>query len=227
MRGHQPDILRSRDRAVLQGIAMLRKFLLPALALAALGGCATGYGYRGGQGGDYYYGNAAQVGYGSAGPYVGVGIGGYYGGGYGYYGARPVLYYDRFGRVVYGSGYGYYGYPPIYGYPYASPYPYPYRPTRPGGHQPRPGTGDQDDHGDRNDRKPPWRNFGGLAPGATPEGGTRAVRQDAMAQGTGMRPVVQDVAPARVAPRAEFSRPAAAVQRTARETLPGMREVEE
>lgn len=213
---------------------MFRKFVLPALALLALGGCATGYDYRGGQGGDYYYGNSAQVGYGNAGPYVGVGVGGYYGGGYGSYGgyyggARPVAYYDRFGRVVYGTpyGYGYYGYPPTYGYPYANPYPYPHRPTRPGGHHPRPGTGDQDDHGDRHDRKPPWRNFGGLTPGAAPDAGGRALRQEALPQAGGLRASRQDVAPARAAPRAEFRRQSAPVQRPARESLPGMREVEE
>ena len=37
-----------------QGIAMIRKLLLPLVALLALSGCASDYYYRGGSG-DYYY----------------------------------------------------------------------------------------------------------------------------------------------------------------------------
>jgi hypothetical protein len=127
-----------------QGITMLRKFLLPTLAIAALAGCATGYTYRGGSG-DYYYGQPRveyryHGGYGAYGPYGGFG----YGGGY---------YYDRFGRLVYRSPYGgYYGYPYGYGGWWYAPRP------RPGHH----GDGGHHDHdgqpgSDRDDRPPPWR----------------------------------------------------------------------
>lgn len=127
---------------------MMRNILLSALAAAALAGCATGYAYRGGNGGDYYYGQPRTE-YRYYDPY------GYYGGFGGY---APGYYYDRFGRLVYGGAYGYYGYP--YG-GYGSWW---YRP-RP--HHGQGGHGDRDDDdrgGDRNDRKPPWRDFGGLAP---------------------------------------------------------------
>lgn len=77
---------------------MIRKLLLPLVAVALLGGCVTsGYGYRPHGGGSYYYGGPS-VDYRYYSPY-----GSYYGGAYGYYG-QP-----------YGYGYGYsYGYP--YGY---------------------------------------------------------------------------------------------------------------
>lgn len=149
---------------------MFRNLMLPAAALIALGGCATGYGYRSGNGGDYYYGQS-QVEYRHVGPYAGVG--GYYGGVLGGYygGVRPVAYYDRFGRLVYGYPYGaghygssYPGYPyygrPYYGYPYAYPPRVPHSP-RPGDNDPRPDPGH--DTG-RHDRKPPWRNLGRINP---------------------------------------------------------------
>lgn len=98
---------------------MIRKLLLPALAAAVLGACATGYDYRGGNG-DYYYGQPSvdyqddyygpygSAGYGYPGGWsgmLGYGIG--YGGGYGSYG---------YGGYPYGYG-GPYG----YGYPYYPP----------------------------------------------------------------------------------------------------------
>ena len=84
---------------------MIRKLFLPLVAVALLGGCVTsGYGYRAGNGGDYYYGGPS-VEYRYYSPY-----GSYYGGSYGYYGQG------------YGYGYGGYGYG--YGYPYYQPYYY-------------------------------------------------------------------------------------------------------
>ena len=82
---------------------MIRKLLLPALAAALLGACATPYDYRGGHG-DYYYGQPSVDYYDS---YYG-GYGGMWGyGGYGY----------GYGYPYYGYGYPYYG----YGYPYYPP----------------------------------------------------------------------------------------------------------
>lgn len=120
---------------------MFRKLLLPALATALLAGCATDYTYRGGSG-DYYYGRP-QVEYRTVGPYGYPGFGGYFGYGYGAYGP-----------------YGFYGYGSPYGY-YGSPYWGPWQP-RP----PRPGHGHGDGHGDADgdDRPPPWRDFGRMAP---------------------------------------------------------------
>ena len=138
---------------------MIRKFLLPALAIATLAGCATGYSYRGGNG-DYYYGQPSVEyryygGYGGYGSY-GFGSGGFGGFGQGYY-------LDIFGRPVYGYPYGNYG-RPYSGYPH--------------GHGPRPphgpghghGHGGDHDHdhddpppvhgGQRPGNKPPWRDLG-------------------------------------------------------------------
>ena len=132
---------------------MLRKTLLAALAAATLAGCATGYSYRGGAGGDYYYGQPRTE-------YR------YYDDSFGFYGSygfgryAPAYYYDRYGRLVYGGSYGYYGYPYGYGSQWW------YRPRPHGnGH----GGGDHDNgHGDhdadRDDRRPPWRNIGGVYP---------------------------------------------------------------
>ena len=106
-----------------QGPVMIRKLLLPLVALLALSGCASDYYYRGGGSGDYYYGSPRSSYYYGA-PYSSIGYGspgGWYGGiGYGY-----------------GYGYGYgspYGYGYRYGYPYY-PY-YPYYPRRPHHHRP-------------------------------------------------------------------------------------------
>lgn len=120
---------------------MLRKLLLPLAAIGLLGGCATtgDYNYRGGAGGDYYYGRP-QVEY------------RYHGGPYGYY---------PYGGAYYRHGlYGYYGHPyyahPFYGYPYYG-HPY-YRP--PVIVQPRPDGGGGTVRPDRDDRPPPWRDLG-------------------------------------------------------------------
>ena len=133
---------------------MIRKFLLPALAVAMLGGCVTsGYQYRGGNG-DYYYGQP-QVQYRDYGyPYGDFGYG--YPGGWG-------------GSFGWSWGYGY-GYP--YGYygGYYDPWRY-YRPYHHPHHH-----GHDHDHGDHDDdgtsvpprpprddddgnRPPPWRDF--------------------------------------------------------------------
>ena len=148
---------------------MIRKFLLPALAVAMLGGCVTsGYEYRGGNG-DYYYGQP-QVEYRDYGsPYGGFG--------YGY----PGGWSGSFG-YGYGDPYGYYG-----GYGgYYDPWNY-YTPYR------RPRHRGDDHHGDHgqgttgvptpvpttvpttvpggNDghRPPPWRDFVRVpAPGTRP-----------------------------------------------------------
>ena len=74
---------------------MIRKLLFPALAIATLAGCATGYSYRGGNG-DYYYGQPS-VDYRYHGGYS-FGYGGFGGFGRGYY-------LDIFGRPVYGYPY--------------------------------------------------------------------------------------------------------------------------
>lgn len=78
---------------------MIRKLLLPLVAVALLGGCVTSYSYRSGSG-DYYYG-APSVEYRYSPSY-------YYGGPYGY---------------GYGYPYGYYG-RSVYDYRYHSPYRY-------------------------------------------------------------------------------------------------------
>ena len=134
---------------------MLRKLLLPALAIATLAGCATGYSYRGGNG-DYYYGQP-RVEYRYYGSY------GYGYGGIGSYGYGQGYYLDSFGRPVYGYPYGYYGgrYPS---------YPYGHAPRPPHGQGPGHGGGHHDgDHdgpptqgGYRPGNKPPWRDIGRL-----------------------------------------------------------------
>jgi len=110
---------------------MIRKMSIAILAAAALAGCATGYGYRGGSG-DYYYGRG--------GGYDSYDYGSYYGyGGYGHGYGAPYRYY--------GGGYGYpYSY---YDYPY---YGYPYYYTRP----PRHDDDDRPDHVDRSQRRHPY-----------------------------------------------------------------------
>jgi hypothetical protein len=134
---------------------MVRKILLSALAAATLAGCATDYGYRGGNG-DYYYGQPRTE-YRYYDPY-----GAYGSYGYGDYGYGSGYYYDRYGRLVYGNPYGYQG-SAYYGY--GSPWWYT-RPRPPGGHDGHDGhdhdPGDHDD--DRDGRRPPWRNFGNARP---------------------------------------------------------------
>lgn len=135
------------DGLPMGGPDMIRKLLLPAVAIALLGGCVTGYDYRGGRG-DYYYGQPRTE-------YRYHGYGAY---GYGYpYDSR---YYGR----------GYYGYPYNYGYPYYPGYgggyyprpPIVVRPPRPG----HPGHGGGDDdrppHHDDGDDRAPWRNLDDL-----------------------------------------------------------------
>jgi hypothetical protein len=133
-----------------RGTVMIRKFLVPALAIAMLGGCVTsGYEYRGGNG-DYYYGQP-QVEYRDYGsPYGGFGYGypggwnGSFGWGYGY-----------------GDPYGFYGgyYDP---WRYYTPYRRPHHRDHHGDHH------DHDDgdtgsspptSGDNDHRPPPWRDF--------------------------------------------------------------------
>lgn len=94
---------------------MIRHLALATLAALALGGCATDYAYRGGAGGDYYYGQPSVQ-------YYDYGYGAPYGSLYGYPGGWSI-------GLGYGWGYGGYGYPG-YGYPYYGGY-YPYYPYWP------------------------------------------------------------------------------------------------
>lgn len=81
------------------GTTMIRKLLLPTLAVVLLGGCMTsGYGYRNDRG-DYYYGQPGTEYRHYGAPY---GYGSYYGG-YPYYSGS--MYY---GSRYYGPGYPYY-----------------------------------------------------------------------------------------------------------------------
>lgn len=126
---------------------MLRNALLSALAAAALAGCATGYSYRDGDGGDYYY-SQPRVEYRYLDPYgtfggIGYGLGGYY--------------YDGFGRLILAGPYGYYG----YGFPYGHGRGW-YRP-RPPQHPDHDGQGNGQ-AGDRGTHLPPWRSPGGMTP---------------------------------------------------------------
>jgi len=122
------------------GKPMIRKLILPAIAVLLLAGCATGYSYRSASG-DYYYGQPTTVYRDYYGGY------GYYG--YPYYGYSPY----RWGgsiRYSWGYPYGYYGrYPGYYWWRHAGS----------GHHSPRPGN-DQDDHDRTPDRAtPPWRDL--------------------------------------------------------------------
>lgn len=110
---------------------MIRKLILPAIAVLLLAGCATGYTYRNAPG-DYYYGQPGTV----------------YRDYYGY-----PSYYDRYSPYSWRGyfGYGYYGYPYGYGrFPghYHGGYP----------HSPRPGNNDGGNQ--TPDRPtPPWRDL--------------------------------------------------------------------
>lgn len=171
---------------------MIRKFLLPVVAVAALAGCATDYGYRGGAG-DYYHGRSQgdYRPYGGYTPYGGYYGGGYYGsGGYiggGYYGGR------YYGGVGYGYPYGYgrygYGSYPYYGNPYYRypPVYYPPRPPRDQGGDGNPTT-PPDNHGRDRDREnlPPWRRIGHPPP---PQGvGVGAQQRQVLVQPQGVMP---------------------------------------
>jgi len=185
---------------------MIRKILMPAVAMALLGGCVTpypAYQYSGGSG-DYYYGQ----------PYIEYrDYGGYYGGlGYGH----P---YGWYGSIGFGGyyGYPYYGYPyHYYGYPYYHGwyggwpyYNYRYYPNHPPVH--RPGGGhDGDDDGAREDRpEPPWRSIDDLRPrhgGENPPRTTTAVPLRPT-MGTPSRPLVQPTPTGPVAPRSPVMQP--------------------
>ena len=168
---------------------MFRNILLPALAAATLAGCATGYSYRNGNGGDYYHGQPRTE-YRYYDPYG-------FQGSYGYGSYAPGYYYDRYGRLVYGNPYGY----------YASPYGsggWWYRPRPQHGHG---GDHDDDDNhagdGDRNERRPPWRNIGGVLP----------PREQVAADGDDAQPRVRRQS-------APYARPMTAPQREQRMTSP-------
>ena len=143
----------------MKAILTTLKLALPAAVVLLLAGCITDpYRYRGGYGGDYYYGQPS-VEYRHYGGY-----GGYYGGygGYGhpYYGRSGWSFGLRYGYPY--GGYGRYGYG---GWPYYYGGGWPYRPpiiVRPrpdpdpdGGHEP-----DGDPQG-----PPPWRDLDRLRDG--------------------------------------------------------------
>lgn len=97
-----------------RGRHMIRKLLLPLVAVALLGGCMTSYSYRQGSG-DYYHG-APSVEYRYHAPYGAYG----YGYPYGYYGRSVYDYrydspyrYRQYYTVPYRNRY--------YGYPYRHP----------------------------------------------------------------------------------------------------------
>lgn len=140
-----------------QGTTMIRKFLLPALALAMLGGCVTsGYQYRGGNG-DYYYGQP-QVEYRDYGyPYGGFG--------YGYPGGWTGSFGWGYGH---GDPYGYYGgyYDP---WRYYTPYRRPYHHHQDDHDDANAGVPPVDQGEDNDHRPPPWRDFVRVRPpGVTP-----------------------------------------------------------
>ena len=170
---------------------MLRNILVSAIAAATLAGCATGYSYRNGASGDYYYGQPRTE-YRYHDPY------GYYGGSGGY---TPGYYYDRYGRLVYGNPWGYYGVP--YGYGGQWWWSRPRPPQHGGGHD----HGNDHDHEgdgsghDRDGRRPPWRNIGGvLPPDARPapdrdDARPRLRRQQAPASAMPARPMQRESRP--------------------------------
>lgn len=173
---------------------MIRKLILPALAALVLAGCAS-YQYRGGAGGDYYYGQPTTE-------YR------YYGSPYGAYGYGYPSGWG--GSIGYGSYYGsgYYG-NPYYRNPYYRHYGYPRYPRPPhnghgDGSGSNPGSGQSGQHADR----PRWRDLDRLRERA----GTRTNEQRTA-------PLLrsQPVAPA---PMQQRSAP---VRRTAPTTAPRQR----
>jgi hypothetical protein len=167
---------------------MIRKLVLPILAAALLGGCVTDYAYRGGDRGDYYYGQPSTE-YRYYGPY----------GGYAPYGGFAPYGYGGFNfGGTYGYPYRYYGYPYGYGGFYNHPYYRPYyrRPavTGPGVPQHR-GDG----------RRPPWRDLDGLRRRPTADGGSREQPREVVPTG----PVAE--------PRERGLRPEPAARRSLRE----------
>lgn len=189
---------------------MFRKLLLPALAIATLAGCATGYSYRDGSG-DYYYGRPSV----EYRHYGGIGYGGYGGYGYGGFGIFGGSYsLDVFGRPLYGYPYGYYG-RPTFGYPYwHAPRP-PHRPGQGhGGHDGGGHHGPPPAHGDyRPGRKPPWRDLGRIHQRGEGEGinPRRAGQPDARPMTQRAPPPVRSSAP--VNRERRESRPASAMPR--------------
>lgn len=159
------------------------KLALPAALVLLLAGCITDpYQYRGGYGGDYYYGR----------PSVEYRHHGYYGGyGYPYYGRSgwsfgvqygyPYGYPYGYGRHGYGyGGYGGYGYG---GWPYYRGWP-PYPPIIV---RPRPGT-DPGPGGDHDDDQgpPPWRDLDRIRNGGVNE--PIRIEPNGPRMGTGLPP---------------------------------------
>ncbi|MHB8913173.1 MAG: hypothetical protein ACYC42_11115 [Lysobacter sp.] len=174
---------------------MIRKLVLPALAAALLSGCVTDYAYRGGDRGDYYYGQPRTEyrydgGYGGYAPY-----------GYGSYGYGPYGYPYRH----YGTPYGYGGY---YNRPYYPPYYRPYYPRPPVTH-PHP-DGNPPPQQRRDDRPPPWRNYDQLRRRQSADGGPANVQP---------REVVP-ARPAAVEPRERGSRMQQTIRRANRSAEP-------
>lgn len=145
---------------------MIRKLVLPIVAVALLGGCVTDYAYRGGDRGDYYYGQPTTE-YRYYGPYGSYAPYGYGNFGYGNYG------YGRFGypHGYYGGypfGYrGFYHYPPYYRHHHHRP---PVTWRRPDG-SPTP------QQRSNNDGRPPWRNFDELRRRQSADGGGNRPRE--------------------------------------------------
>lgn len=164
---------------------MIRKLLLPLLAAGLLAGCVTGdYAYRGGDRGDYYYGQPSTEyryyggAYGGYGGYAPYGYGGYSPYGYGGYGVP----------YGYGSPYGYYGRPYGHGgYYNHNPYYRPYQPRPPVVVDPRP-DGSSTPPPRRDDRRPPWRNFDELRRRQSANGGGDGIQQR---EGVPDRPAIQ------------------------------------
>lgn len=175
---------------------MFRKLLIPALAIATLAGCATGYSYRGGNG-DYYYGQ----------PSVDYRYYGGYGYGYGGYGYGQSYYVDVFGRPVYGYPYGYYGGR------------YPSYPHHGQGPRPRPPHGHDGDHDGGHDGPPPSN--GGHRPGNRPPWRDIGRTRDRDDGDQGVRPwMAQPGAQPRMQRPAPSVRPSAPVMRERSESRP-------
>lgn len=180
---------------------MIRKLILPALAAALLAGCAS-YQYRGGAGGDYYYGQPST-------DYR------YYGN-YGYPAYGTYGTYGWGGSIGYSSGYYPYGYS-RYGYPrypQRPPHHHP-RPSQGSGEGPRPGPGDNSgydpDQGQQQGQHPdraraPWRDLGSLR--------ERAEARDGVRQAPAMQAPAMRSAPSQRAPSQQTQqiRPAAPAQ---------------
>ncbi len=178
---------RADDDRMTRGVpnmTMIRKLLLPAIAVALLGGCMTGgYSYRQDRG-DYYYGQPGvdYRHYGGAGGYYD----GYYGYGSGYY-----------GNSYYGRGYPYYNGGYRRGYPYGY-----YRP--PVVVHPRP-DGDNGHHQDRDDdQKAPWRDYERLK--------RERIERSPVVQRKPMSVPVRPATPVRSATPRPAARPAAPVR---------------